>query len=575
MHGGERVAEVLKRHGVEFLFTLVGGHISPLLVASKQLGIRVIDVRHEVNAVFAADAVARLTGRPGVAAVTAGPGVTNTITAIKNAQMAQSPLVLIGGATATLLRGRGSLQDIDQMALIKPHVKWSTRPNRLADVVPALEKAFEIAQKGVPGPVFVELALDLLYPEEVVRSWTAQKTEKENKNVADHAQALYIRGHLKYVFSRSADPSFTTPEPYEPPVPTDSQLDKAAEAVRRAQRPVLVIGSQAMLRAPEVHRLVHAVEKLGIPVFLSGMARGLLGKTHPLQLRHKRRKALEESDLCILCGVPADFRLDYGSYLGHTHVIGVNLGKEDLNKNRRPNLAIKADPHAFLVGLASRISEAKPREDWLSTLRERNEGRDAEIRAMADDEVDYLNPLEFCQGIDDHLSDDSILVGDGGDFVATASYIVSPRGPLSWLDPGVFGTLGVGAGFALGAKLVRPDADVWILWGDGAAGFSIMELDTFARHGLSVIAVVGNDAAWTQIERDQTVIFEDDVACKLTYMDYHVVADATGGKGLLLRDKRRTKQVLAKAVKLSREGKPVLVNAWIGKTDFRKGSISV
>jgi len=575
LDGGTRVAEVLKRHGVEFLFTLVGGHISPLLVASKRLGIRVIDVRHEVNTVFAADAVARLTGRPGVAAVTAGPGVTNTITAIKNAQMAQSPVVLIGGATATLLRGRGSLQDIDQMSLIQPHVKWATRPNRLAEVVPALEKAFEMAQKGVPGPVFVELALDLLYPEEVVRGWTAQKTEKQDKNVADHAQALYIRGHLKYVFSRSSNPTFTTPAPYVPPTHSKSQLEKAASLLEQAERPVMVIGSQTLLRAPEVPKLVEAVEKLGIPVFLSGMARGLLGKGHRLQLRHKRRNALKESDLTILCGVPADFRLDYGSHVSRTHVIGVNLSKEDLTKNRRPDLAIRADPHHFLVALADRMPAAKPREAWFETLRARNDDRDAEIRKLGDEAVDYLNPLELCQGIEEHLSDNSILVGDGGDFVATASYIVSPRGPLSWLDPGVFGTLGVGAGFALGAKLVRPDADVWILWGDGAAGFSIMELDTFARHGLSVIAVVGNDAGWTQIERDQVVILEDDVACKLTHMDYHVVADATGGKGMLLKDKRRTKQVLSKAVKLSREGRPVLVNAWIGKTDFRKGSISI
>ena len=171
MDGGQRVAEVLRSHGVEAIFTLVGGHISPILVESKRRGIRVIDTRHEVNAVFAADAWSRLSGIPGVAAVTAGPGVTNAITAIKNAQLAQSPLVLIGGATATMLRGRGSLQDIDQMALIAPHVKFAARPNTLREVVPALEKAFEEAQSGVPGPVFVELAVDLLYPEKVVREW--------------------------------------------------------------------------------------------------------------------------------------------------------------------------------------------------------------------------------------------------------------------------------------------------------------------------------------------------------------------------------------------------------------------
>ncbi|MEO0602098.1 MAG: thiamine pyrophosphate-binding protein, partial [Myxococcota bacterium] len=187
MNGGERVAQVLKRHGVPFVFTLIGGHVSPILVAAKAQGMRVIDVRHEVNAVFAADAVARLTGTPGVAVVTAGPGVTNAITAIKNAQLAQSPLVLIGGATTTLLRGRGSLQDIDQVALMKPHVKWLARPSRLRDVVPALERAMHEAASGVPGPVFVELAIDLLYDESTVREQADKQLNPPNPTLTQRA----------------------------------------------------------------------------------------------------------------------------------------------------------------------------------------------------------------------------------------------------------------------------------------------------------------------------------------------------------------------------------------------------
>ena len=211
MDGGSRVAEILKSNGVSALFTLCGGHISPILVEAKRRGLRIVDVRHEANAVFAADAMSRLTGTPGVAAVTAGPGVTNSITAIKNAQMAQSPLVLLGGATATMLRGRGSLQDIDQMALIGPHVKWSARPNTLREVVPSLEKAFEMAKKGVPGPVFVELAVDLLYPESIVREWYKAKTEKPEMNLVEKAQSLYIRGHLKYLFTEFDGPVIHTP----------------------------------------------------------------------------------------------------------------------------------------------------------------------------------------------------------------------------------------------------------------------------------------------------------------------------------------------------------------------------
>ncbi|MEM9492823.1 MAG: thiamine pyrophosphate-binding protein, partial [Myxococcota bacterium] len=444
MNGGSRVAQVLEAQGVDVVFTLCGGHIAPILVESKRRGIRIIDTRHEVNAVFAADAVGRLTGVPGVAAVTAGPGVTNAITAIKNAQLAQSPLVLLGGATATMLRGRGSLQDIDQMALIEPHVKWAGRPNNLRDVVPALEKAFRIAREGVPGPVFVELALDLLYEEDLVRSWYKAKTDKPDKNLVERAQSMYIRGHLAYLFTGSGQPAVAAPRYMPPRAPAADEVTAAARSISSAQRPVMVIGSQAMLYPRQASELVSAVERIGMPVYLSGMARGLLGQGHPLQMRHKRRNALRESDLVILCGVPCDFRLDYGSHVARTKVIGVNLSKEDLTKNRRPDLGVLADPHTFLV-MVSRALPTEPPEHgaWLKTLRERNDARDSEIRSMAGQQVEYVNPLELCQAIDEVLSDDSVLVGDGGDFVATASYVTSPRKPYSWLDPGVFGTLGV------------------------------------------------------------------------------------------------------------------------------------
>lgn len=576
MNGGSRVAEVLKANGVPALFTLCGGHIAPILVESKKRGIRIVDTRHEVNAVFAADAMARLTGIPGVAAVTAGPGVTNAITAIKNAQLAQSPLVLLGGATATMLRGRGSLQDIDQMALMGPHVKWAARPNNLRDVVPALEKAFRVAREGVPGPVFVEIAVDLLYEEELVRSWYKAKTDKEDKNLVEHAQSVYIKGHLTYLFAGTDTPAISPGRYVSPQAPTADDVEAAARSLGEAKKPVVVIGSQTMLRPKRVDELIAAVERIGAPVYLSGMARGLLGKGHRLHMRHKRRNALRESDLVVLCGVPCDFRLDYGSHVARTKVVSVNLSKDDLNKNRRPNIAVLADPHTFLT-MVSRALPTEPvdRTPWFETLLERDRARDNQIAGMGDQEVEGINPLALCRAIDDSLGDDAIMVGDGGDFVATASYIASPRRSYSWLDPGVFGTLGVGAGFAMGAKLVRPEADVWLLYGDGAAGFSIMEFDTFARHGLGIIAVVGNDAGWTQIAREQVEVLGDDTGCPLTHMDYHKVAEGCGGVGIVIREPGEINDALTRALEHARKGTPVLINAIIGKTDFRKGSISM
>ena len=575
MDGGSRVAEVLKSNGVKTLYTLCGGHISPILVESKRRGIRIIDTRHEVNAVFAADATSRLTGVPGVAAVTAGPGVTNSITAIKNAQLAQSPLVLLGGATATMLRGRGSLQDIDQTALIEPHVKWAARPNTLREVVPALERAFEESKRGVPGPVFVELAVDLLYPEKIVREWYKAKTEKPEMNLVEKATSLYIKGHLKYVFTELDGPVIHSPSEPPLPDPSNSEIRTAVRMIKDAERPVMVIGSQTMLHPDRIAELLAAIEKIGAPVYLSGMARGLLPPGHPLLFRHKRREALRESDLVILCGVPCDFRLEYGAHVARSRVIGVNLSTEDLNKNRKPELGAEADPMRFLSAVARLVETPPSRRTWFEKLKGREAEREAEIAKMAGEPGGQINPIALCKAIDARLDDRSILVGDGGDFVATASYTLSPRKPLSWLDPGVFGTLGVGAGFAMAAKAARPDADVWILYGDGAAGFSAMEFDTFARHKLPVIAVVGNDAGWTQILRDQEPILGDAVGCTLTHMDYHKGAEGCGGKGIRVESPHEMNAALDEALRLSREGHPVLVNAIMGRSEFRKGSISM
>ncbi len=578
MNGGELVADVLKARGVQFLFTLCGGHISPILVGAKQRGIRVVDVRHEANAVFAADAVARLTGIPGVAAVTAGPGVTNTITAVKNAQMAQSPLILLGGATATVLKGRGSLQDIDQMALMRPHVKWATSVGKVRHLPRVLERAFQVAAHGVPGPVFVEIPVDLLYDGELVQSWYGAKTGSDRKKrLSEKFLEWYLQWHVKRVFAGSqeagASPEQQFPEPHGP---SGVRILEATKKLETAKRPLFLLGSQSLLEPAAIDDLVLAVEKIGAPVYLSGMARGLLGAGHRLQMRHKRRDALKEADLVILAGVPCDFRLDYGRHIGRATLISANRSRRDLTKNRRPNLGVPGDPGRFLRRLAQGFPERdRGWDDWIHTLRRRDQERDTEIQKKAEAPTEGINPLALCSELERQLDEESVLVADGGDFVATASYIVRPRGPLRWLDPGVFGTLGVGAGFALGAKLVRPEAEVWLIYGDGSSGYSIAEFDTFARHKVPVIALVGNDACWMQIAREQVDVLKDDVGCALARTDYHNVAEGFGGRGLLLQRPDEIPEILSQAKELARQGHPVLINAHIGKTDFRKGSISM
>ena len=581
MDGGALIAEVLRKQGVRFLFTLCGGHISPILVGAKQAGIRVIDVRHEVNAVFAADAVARLTGVPGVAAVTAGPGLTNTITAVKNAQLAQSPVIILGGATATVLKGRGALQDIDQLALMRPHVKWAVSVARVKELVPTLQRAFAIAQADVPGPVFVECPVDLLYAPEIVKSWYAAKTKPgRSPSLQERALSAYLDMHTWRIFAGTRQ-QVPAPRPVAPPEPDPMGVRDAVKALTGAKRPVLVIGSQAMALSGEVRAIAGAVEALGVPTYLSGMARGLLGAGHRLQMRHGRKAALKDADLVILAGVPCDFRLDYGQHISRKATyIAANRSEEEMDRNRRPQIPVPGDAGRFLQALAQASTRpGEDRSEWIAKLRAADDRRDAEIAGQAatkrSEATDTVNPLELCSRLEASLPDRSVLVADGGDFVATASYILRPRGPLSWLDPGVFGTLGVGAGFALGAKLVRPEAETWIIYGDGSVGYSLSEFDTFVRHKIPVIGLVGNDASWAQIAREQVEILGDAVGTELRRSDYHIAAAGLGAVGLELRQPDRIDAVFVEARAAAKAGQPVLINAHLRGTDFRKGSISM
>ncbi|MGD0335424.1 MAG: AMP-binding protein [Xanthobacteraceae bacterium] len=575
-HGGDRVAAALQAHGVKFVFTLCGGHISPILTGSKARGLRVIDVRDEATAVFAADAVARLTGVPGVAAVTAGPGVTNTLTALKNAQLAQSPVVVLGGAAPTALQGRGALQDIDQGPVVAPHVKLMRRVRRVRDLTPAMEEAFAVAREGVPGPAFVECPIDLLYDETSIRTWYREASGK-GTSIPDRLLRFYLERHVARMFAGSGDTRPPRAREVAAPAAHGSHIDAAAARLAKAQRPLLVIGSQTLALVDDPSRIAAAVARLGIPVYLSGMARGLLGRDHPLQMHHQRRQALRQADCVVLAGVPCDFRLDYGRHVRRSStLIAANRSPKDARLNRRPDIAAIGDAGNFLERVAAVSgSAAARRNDWIAELRARDCARETEIDEQAKAAGEHVNPIALLRAVDHAASDNALFVADGGDFVATASYIVRPRGPRSWLDPGVFGTLGVGAGFALGAALCRTDAEVWILYGDGACGWSLTEFDSFVRHGIPVIAVVGNDASWTQIAREQVKMLHDDIGTVLARTAYHEVAAGFGAEGIVVKTTAEVPDALRHARAAAKAGKPVLVNVWLSHSDFREGSISM
>lgn len=589
-HAGYVVGDVLRRHGIKCLYTLCGGHISPILQGASESGVRVVDLRDERSAAFAADASSRLTGKPGVVAVTAGPGVTNVVTAAKNAQLAQQPVVVLGGATATILRNRGSLQDIDQMELMRPVTKWCARASRVADIRPMMEYALRISAEGVPGPVFLEIAVDLLYPEHYIRE-TYRLTIGADKMGDSLLGTLVSKAIGLYMWRLFRLPHFGIPGSariHRSATPDGRwHCNRVAKALLTAKMPVLVIGSQAVVNMSpdDATRLAKAVEQIGIPTFLGGSSRGLLGSKSNIQFRHKRSAALRQADLVVVAGFAFDFRLGYGLGIPlKTHIVAVNLDPKVLKMNRWPSHAIRAHPGLFLCGLADTLMarhdanlhvSVENRKDWFNILRERDHKRNEEIVASTTEDGHLIDPVHFFRCLDTKIGDNGVLVVDGGDFVATASYILRPRSPLSWLDPGVFGTLGVGGGFSVGALTSRPSSELWLIYGDGSCAYSLAEFDTYKRAGLAPIAIIGNDASWNQIARDQVRVLETEVGTTLRRTDYHIVAEGYGGKGLLLDDPTKIDATLNEAIELSKSGVAVCINVHLAASSFREGSLSI
>jgi len=571
LHIGLDIGSFFKQKNISSIFTLCGGHISPILVGCEKENIDIIQVRDEVSAVFAADAVSRLTDSIGVAIVTAGPGVTNTVTAIKNAQMAQSPVLLIGGAAATLLKGRGSLQDIDQISLLKTYVKSAVSVKKTRDVIPTLANAINTAISGVPGPVFVELPIDLLYPEEDIRNEFMNQLPKSG--FFGKIAQWYVNRHLNDLFSSKK--SSIKVNPVKAFKLDQHKIDKAALSIVKAKKPVFLLGNQVTQNKEFLSMCLKSLDKLSAPVYTSGMARGCFNSSDKYFFRHNRKHALKNADVVVTLGVPLDFRLGYGfSVNKDATLISINKSKEDLNKNRKPDIAIHADPTRIMHEIGKIINPPSCQE-WIKELSVLEESREKEIQQFSETKTDFVNPVYLCKTIDKLIDENSILVADGGDFVGTASYIVRPRSALGWLDPGPFGTLGVGGGFAIGAKSSFPEKEVWIFYGDGASAYSLAEFDTLCRHKLPVIAIIGNDASWQQIAREQKQMLGSNIGTELAFNAYEKVAEGYGGKGYYVDNQDSLFETLKLAKEDAKLGYPVLVNVKLSKSDFRKGSISV
>jgi acetolactate synthase-1/2/3 large subunit len=503
--GGQLVARMLRKEGVSTVFTLSGLHVAPIYAGCVDEGIRIVDTRHEQAAAHAADAWARLTRGVGVAIVTAGPGVTDAVTGVANAWAAASPLVLIGGAAPTFNQGRGSLQEMPQVPLFHGITKWADRVPSPELVPSFLAKAFRVARAGRPGPVFLEIPWDVL------------------SNGAD--EALAEAQSLYWTDARS---------PGDP-----AKLDAALALLARAERPVVMAGS-SIWRDDAVAALERFASRSGIPVYLNGMARGCLPREHPAFFELSRKDALAGADVVLVVGTPLDFRLGYGTeptFAPGARVIQVDIDATEIGRNRAIDVGIVGDSRSVLDALAAGARAATPA--WPRLLREKEVERRERQRAFEESDQRPIHHFRLARAIDTVASRaDPTYVADGGNVVAVAAKVLRVPGPGRWLDPGPLGTLGVGAPFAIAAKLLAPGRPVCVVQGDGAFGLNGMDYDTAVRFKLPMVIVVGNDAAWGQILIPQRGLYGEEhaVATRLAPTRYDRVVEALGGKGEHVED---------------------------------------
>jgi len=530
-HGGAHAVAAARRHGAQTMFTLSGGHVFPLYDGAVKADppMRIVDVRHEQTAVFAAEGTARLTRAPGFAVLTAGPGVTNGVSAMTTAHFNASPLVVIGGRAPDSRWGSGSLQEIDHPALLQAITKRAWTEHETARVGPAVDEAFRIAAAPHRGPVFVDASLEALFGSAPAAPGPAGSGEAAGHRAGER--------------------------------PDPAAVTAIAKLLAQARRPALVLGSDVWLDgAHEAARL--AAEELRLPVIANGQGRGILPAGHDLLVSRARPVALGEADLVIVAGTPLDFRLGYGEFGGkngtpRASVVHVADAPEQLARHRELTAAAAGDLTAFFTELAG--SGARHREaDWLARLQAaRDQAMAADAPLLASD-AEPIHPLRVYGELARQLDADAVVIGDGGDFVSYAGKYIEPRRPGGWLDPGPYGCLGTGPGYAIAARVARPAAQVVLLLGDGAAGFSLMDADTLVRHRLPVVMICGNNGIWGLEKYPMRALYGYDVAADLQpQCRYDQVVAALGGAGELVTRPADIAPALRRAFD---SGVPYLVN---------------
>lgn len=535
--GGELIARTLKTQGVDTLYTLCGGHILPIYEGCLNNDISVIDFRHEQAAAHAADAHARLTRNIGVAAVTAGPGVTDAVTGVANAYQARSPMILLGGAAPLKTKGMGALQEMPQTEMFKTFTKASFTIEATEAIPQLMHDAFKTALSGRPGPVFIEVPFDILF--------------------------------------NAVDPPEMLPKVEIAPVePEISDVQRIFELLRAAKKPVIIAGTQVYWdNAPTA--LHDLTEQTGIPVFTNGGGRGTLPMTHPNCFKSARGSAIKRADLVLLIGTPLDFRLKYGKegWNPDAKLIQIENDADELNHNRTADVAIVADSRLVLEAMLEGVQGIRF-DAWLNDVREMEDRKNEKLQDWMQINDTPINHFRMGAAINAFIDEDTILIGDGGDIVSACAKVIDITLPGQWLDPGPLGCLGVGAPFAIAAKHLYPDKKVLIINGDGSFGLNGFEFDTALRFDLPIVSIVGNDAGWGQIRTPQVSMVETPeraIATALAPTRYDKIVEAMGGYGENVEDPDDLATALQRAFA---SGKPACINVMLDPQGMAKTGAS-
>jgi acetolactate synthase-1/2/3 large subunit len=523
LHGGRLIARRLKAHGVTKLFTLSGGHLFSIYDGCREEGIDLVDVRHEASAAFAAEGWAKVTRRPGVAAVTAGPGVTNAMSALAGAQQSQSPMLVLGGRAPAMRWGQGSLQEIDHVPFVRPVTKMAATASTTAEIPGLVDEALAAAVTAHSGPTFLDFPLDLVFSE-----------------------------------AGEPEPGDALPDPAAGPEPAGGDLARAVALLREAERPVVMAGSNLYWGHGE-EALLALAEACGIPVFLNGLARGCVPADHPLAFSRARSTALHGADVALVVGVPMDFRLGFGQAFGEeAEIVAVDRAEPVHDHPRAVAAELYGGLPAILDALRSAARGGADTAPWVVSLRATEDERRAAEEAEFADARAPLHPMRLYGELRAVLDNDAIVIGDGGDFVSYAGRVLDSYTPGCWLDPGPYGCLGCGPGYALAAKLAHPERQVVLLLGDGAFGFSGMEFDTLARHGVNVVGVMGNNGIWALEKHPMEFLYGYSVVADLRPgTRYDEMVRALGGHGEVVE---RPDDLRGALVRAFEAGRPALVN---------------